>query len=74
MTGEVYLVGGAVMCLALNARSSTLDLDGWFEPKEKIRLAVRRVAAAENVDEHWLNDAVRKDFSAKQGRSIPTSH
>ncbi len=66
VTGEVYLVGGAVMCLALQARPSTLDIDAWFEPKEKIRLAARKVATAEGVHENWLNDAV-KGFLSDRG-------
>jgi hypothetical protein len=57
--GEVYLVGGAVMCLALNARPSTLDLDAYFEPKELVRQAAIRVAQRERIDERWLNDAVK---------------
>lgn len=37
--GEVYLVGGAVMCLALNARAATRDVAAWFEPARVVREA-----------------------------------
>ena len=66
VTGEVYLVGGAVMCLALNARASTMDVGAYFEPKEKVREAARRVAAANRLEDRWLNDAV-KAFLSERG-------
>ncbi len=68
--GELYLVGGAVMCLALSARPSTLDIDAVFRPVTKVRAAAKRVAAAAGVDPYWLNDGVKGYLSA-QGDFAP---
>lgn len=68
--GELYLVGGAVMCLALDARHATRDVDGYFRPTGVIRQAARRVAARAGVPDDWLNDAV-KGFLSPRGDFDP---
>jgi hypothetical protein len=68
--GELYLVGGAVMCIAFHARPATRDIDGFFVPARQVREAAARVASETGLEAGWLNDAV-KGYLSDQGDFAP---
>ena len=74
--GELYIVGGAVMCLALDARQATRDVDALFRPTALVRTAAARIASRTNLPATWLNDAVKGFLSprGKFGSYLELSH
>lgn len=68
--GEIFLVGGAAMCVAYDARPSTGDVDAIFRPAGQVRAAAARVAAKAGIDPQWLNEGV-KGFMSAAGEFAP---
>ena len=59
ISGELHMYGGEVMCLVLNARQTTKDIDAWFVPAQDMRELISQVARENGIEEDWLNDGVK---------------
>jgi hypothetical protein len=69
--GDVFVVGGAAMAVAYDARPATRDVDGIWHPSAEVRAAAARVAERhDDVDTDWLNDGV-KGFLPGEDRGVP---
>ena len=57
--GEVYVVGGAAIAIAFDARRATRDVDAVFEPKQAIYAAADEIGSELGLPPGWLNDGVK---------------
>ncbi|MCI0636425.1 MAG: hypothetical protein L0206_21285, partial [Actinobacteria bacterium] len=71
LVGEMYVVGGAAIALAFDARRSTRDVDAVFEPKIEIYRAAALVAEELGLGEGWLNDAVKGFLAGDDPAATP---
>ena len=64
VTGEILLVGGAVMLLKVQNREVTKDIDAYFNPMQAdvIREAAQVIANREGLTPDWINDGVKGFF------------
>lgn len=68
---EIFLVGGAAMALAYDARRATRDIDAVFQPKEEVYSAAAAVAARHDLPDDWLNDGVKGFLPGDDPRARP---
>ena len=63
--GEICLFGGAVMCLVLQSRDSTKDVDAIFAPTREFYAIIKNVADEYRLPADWLNNAVKGFVSSR---------
>jgi len=61
---RIYVVGGAAMSLAFNARYSTADVDADIYPVDDVLDVARQVATRRGLPETWLNDSAKQFIPA----------
>lgn len=68
--GEIYLVGGAAMALAYDAKHITKDIDAIFLPKDEIYREAREMADEFGLSKSWLNNSVKEFFAEGDKKKV----
>src|ERR1700679_2404198 len=61
---KIYLVGGAVMVLAFDARFATGDIDGAMHPTEDVLAVASEIGERRGLDAQWLNNSASQFIPA----------
>jgi hypothetical protein len=72
LEGEIYVVGGAAIAMAFDARRATRDVAAVFEPKREIYEAADEVGTELGLPAGWLNDGA-KGFLAGSDEQAATA-
>jgi hypothetical protein len=70
---DLFLVGGAAIAVAYDARRATRDLDAVFQPTGLVREAARAVGERQDLAGDWLNDASKASCLAPIPRPSTTT-
>jgi hypothetical protein len=71
LSADMYVVGGAAIALAFDARRATRDVDAIFEPKAAVYRAAEELAEERGLGPGWLNDAVKGFIEGEDPDAAP---
>ena len=71
VSANVFIVGGAAMAIAYDARRTTRDVDAIFEPSRVVRDAVAEIAQDMGLESDWLNDAAKGFIPGDDPHPVP---
>jgi len=72
VVADVYVVGGAAIALAYDARRATRDIDAIFEPHGIVIEEAKNVAESLGLPPWWLNDQASSYISTTYDEDAPT--
>jgi hypothetical protein len=61
---KIYLVGGAVMLLAFDARFTTGDIDGAMHPTDDVLAVAAEIGECRGLGAEWLNNSAQQFIPA----------